>query len=149
MTQRTSVRGACQLVCRFALSKFDNLGLGECILILCNHLCLISLLERCVCIQMDVRCLHFRQLSECCICLKLRLRVCLYSPFRNVIFVSRCSLHVCTCILSSECYVCAKWRLRAYVCLHEVFRTDMSDKVSASLYRVHQGKVIHMCVSMV
>jgi hypothetical protein len=32
------------------------------------------------------------------------------------------------------------------VCHHEVFRTDISDNVSASLYRVHQGKVIHICV---
>jgi len=30
--------------------------------------------------------------------------------------------------------------------LHEVFRTDMSDNVSASLYRVHRGKVILICV---
>jgi len=32
------------------------------------------------------------------------------------------------------------------VCLHEVFWTDMSDNVSASLYRILQRKVIHICV---
>ena len=42
---------------------------------------------------------------------------------------------LCLCKLEVTC-----------LCLLEVFRTDMSDNVFASLYRVHQGVVIHICV---
>ena len=115
---------------------------------------MLNFTVRTTCLYSDGgRCLHFHRLSVYCIYLKLRLRVYLYSPGQNVVFVLRCRLRcfcvkiqvTCLYILSlSECYVCQMEVTCIY--LHEVYRTGMSDKVSASLYRVHQRKEIHICV---
>jgi hypothetical protein len=111
-------------VCRSALSKYENLGLDDCLPTVCDHLCLISLAERYVGVQMEVRCLCLRNCQNVVLVLRWRLRVCVDAHYQNV-----CTRMEVTCMFPRE-----------------VSRVVMSGNFSASSCRVDQGEGMHICL---